>query len=63
MLVGWGGGRAQGDHTGEGGYLSPEAAAKPGDGIPSMNEQSPTDQEFQGHKVCVKEQQEMVLPS
>lgn len=57
------GGRAQGDHTGEGSYLSLEVAGKPGDGIPSMNEQSPTDQEFQGHKLCVKEQQEVVLPS
>ena len=30
------------DHTGEGTYLSPEVAGKPGDGIPSMNEQSST---------------------
>lgn len=57
------GGRAQGDHKGEGSYLSLEVAGKPGHGIPSMNEQSPTDHEFQGHKVCVKGQQEVVLPS
>ena len=61
--MGWVGGRAQGDHKGEGSYLSLEVAGKPGHGIPSMNEQSPTDHEFQGHKVCVKGQQEVVLPS
>jgi len=42
VLAGWGRGRAQRDHTGEGTYLSPEVAGKLGDGIPSMNEQSST---------------------